>query len=94
MRGLDTVPRIEVALTREHRTPLPRAGERAAQRGAVEAIRALTETILPEPDGDKLKITVKDDLPGMLSAARDRKRSPETGDLSLQVVMVAGLATG
>ena len=43
-----------------------------------------------EPDGERLKITLKGDLAGMLSAARDSKRSPDTGDLSLQVVMVAG----
>ena len=61
-----------------------------SRTGAVEAIRALIETILLEPDGDQLKITLKGDLAGMLSAARDSMRSPETGDLSLQVVMVAG----
>jgi hypothetical protein len=35
----------------------------------VEAIRALVETILLEPDGDQLKITRKGDLAGMLTAA-------------------------
>jgi len=39
---------------------------------------ALIETILPEPDGDELKITLSGDLAGTLSAARDSKRSPET----------------
>ena len=57
---------------------------------AVEAIRALIEAILLEPDGDQLKITLKGDLAGMLSAARDSKRSPETGDLLLQMKLVAG----
>jgi len=52
--------------------------------GAVKAIRALIETILLEPDGDQLKITVKGDLAGMLSAARDSKRSPDTGDLMVK----------
>ena len=51
--------------------------------GAVQAIRALVEAIVLEPDGDKLKITLKGDLAGMLSAARDSKRSPDTGDLLL-----------
>ena len=37
----------------------------------MEAIRALIEAIVLEPDGDKLKITLKGDLAGMLSAARD-----------------------
>jgi hypothetical protein len=58
--------------------------------GAVEAIRALIETIVLEPDGDQLKITLKGDLAGMLRAARDSKRSPETGDLLLQIQLVAG----
>ena len=35
-------------------------------------------------DGDELKITLKGDLAGMLSAARDKKRSPDTGDLMVQ----------
>jgi DNA invertase Pin-like site-specific DNA recombinase len=45
-----------------------------SRTGAVEAIRGLVETILFEPDGDQLKITLKGDLAGMLSAARDSKR--------------------
>jgi hypothetical protein len=61
-----------------------------SRTGAVEAIRALIETILLQPDGDKLKITLKGDLAGMLSAAKDSKRSPDTGDLMLQVKLVAG----
>jgi site-specific DNA recombinase len=61
-----------------------------SRTGATEAIRALTETILLEPDGDKLKITRKGDVAGMLSAARDSKRSPDTGDLMVQIKLVAG----
>jgi hypothetical protein len=61
-----------------------------SRAGAVDAIRALIETIVLEPDGDKLKITLKGDLAGMLSAAKDSKRSPETGDLLLQIKLVAG----
>ena len=61
-----------------------------SRTGAVEAIRALIETVLLEPDGDQLKITLKGDLAGMLSAARDSKRSPETGDLMVQIKLVAG----
>jgi hypothetical protein len=41
-------------------------------------------------DGDQLKIMLKGDLAGMLSAARDSKRSPDTGDLLLQIKLVAG----
>ena len=61
-----------------------------SRTGAREAIRALIEAILLEPDGDQLKITLKGDLAGMLSAARDSKRSPETGDLLVQIKVVAG----
>ena len=55
-----------------------------SRTNAMDAIRALIETILLEPDGDELKITLKGDLAGMLSAARDSKRSPDTGDLMVQ----------
>ena len=58
--------------------------------GATNAIRELIEAILLEPDGDQLKITLKGDLAGMLSAARDTKRSPDTGDLMVQIKLVAG----
>ena len=44
-----------------------------SRTGAVEAIRALIAAIVLEPDGDRLKITLKGDLAGMLSAARDRR---------------------
>jgi site-specific DNA recombinase len=57
---------------------------------AGDAIRTLIDTILLEPDGNQLKITLKGNLAGMLAAARDGKRSPEAGDLLLQVQMVAG----
>jgi site-specific DNA recombinase len=61
-----------------------------SRAGAAEAIRALVEAIVLEPDGERLKITLKGDLAAMLGAPQNAKRSPETGDLSLQVVMVAG----
>ena len=58
--------------------------------GATTAIRGLIDNILLEPDGDQLKITLKGDLAGMLSAAKDCRRSPDTGDLFVQIQMVAG----
>jgi site-specific DNA recombinase len=58
--------------------------------GTTDAIRGLIEAILLEPDGEQLKITLKGDLAGMLSAAKDSKRSPDTGDLLVQIQMVAG----
>ena len=61
-----------------------------SRTSAVDAIRALIEAIVLEPDGDQLKITLKGDLAGMLGAARDSKRSPETGDLLVQIKLVAG----
>jgi site-specific DNA recombinase len=61
-----------------------------SRTGAVDAIRALIEAIVLEPDGDQLKITLKGDLAGMLSASRDSKRSPDTGDLMVQIKLVAG----
>ena len=61
-----------------------------SRTGAADAIRALVEAIVLEPDGDRLNITLKGDLAGMLSAARDSKRSPDTGDLLVQVKLVAG----
>jgi hypothetical protein len=61
-----------------------------SRTGAADAIRALVEAIVLELDGERLKITLKGDLAGMLSAARDTKRSPETGDLMVQIKLVAG----
>ncbi len=42
------------------------------------------------PDEGELQIELRGNLAAMLGAAQNAKRSPETGDLSLQVVMVAG----
>ena len=61
-----------------------------SRTGAVDAIGALIETILLEPEGGDLKITMKGDLAGMLSAPRDSKRSPDTGDLLLQIKLGCG----
>ena len=61
-----------------------------SRTSAVDAIRALIETIVLEPDGERLNITLKGDLAGLLGAARDSKRSPDTGDLLVQIKLVAG----
>jgi hypothetical protein len=61
-----------------------------SRTGAADAIRALVEAIVLEPDGERLNITLKGDLAGMLSAARDSERSPDTGDLMVQIKLVAG----
>ena len=41
-------------------------------------------------DQGELQIKLRGNLAAMLGAAQNAKRSPETGDLSLQVQMVAG----
>jgi len=64
--------------------------QHVSRAGAADAIRGLIEAILLEPDDGRLKITLKGDLTGMLSAARDSKRSPDTGDLLVQIKLVAG----
>jgi hypothetical protein len=67
-------------------------------RGLIDAIvltpsqgeppsRADEDSRFGEP---RLQIKLKGNLAAMLGAAQNAKRSPETGDLSLQVVMVAG----
>jgi hypothetical protein len=76
---------------RENVSSLCHALEHEESRAsAADAIRGLIEAILLEPDCERLKITLKGDLAGMLSAARDSKRSLETGDLLLQMKLVAG----
>jgi hypothetical protein len=42
------------------------------------------------PDQGELRIELKGNLAAMLGATVQSKRSPETGDLLLQVSMVAG----
>jgi site-specific DNA recombinase len=61
-----------------------------SRTGAADAIRSLVEAIVLEPDGERLNITLRGDLAGMLSAARDSKRSPDSGDLLVQIKLVAG----
>ena len=50
----------------------------------------LIDAITLIPEGDVLRIELRGDLAAMLGATVQSKRSPETGDLSLQAVMVAG----
>jgi len=46
--------------------------------------------LTPNACGDALQIELKGNLAAMLGATVQSKRSPETGDLSLQVSLVAG----
>lgn len=57
---------------------------------ATEALRGLIDAIILTPSDGELRIELKGNLAAMLSAATKAKRSPVSGDLSLQVEMVAG----
>ena len=57
---------------------------------ATEALRGLIDAIVLTPDQGELRIELKGNLAAMLGATVQSERSPETGDLSLQVSMVAG----
>ena len=78
-------------LYRQKVTALAQALQRSETRTeATEALRGLIDAIVLTPDQGELRIELKGNLAAMLSATTNAKRSPETGDLSLQVVMVAG----
>jgi site-specific DNA recombinase len=69
----------------------PQAPEHPETRTeASEALRAVIDAIVLTPSQGELQIELKGNLAAMLGAAQNAKRSPETGDLLLQVVMVAG----
>ncbi len=78
-------------LYRQKVTDLAQALEHPDTRTeAAEAIRGLLDAIMLVPTEGELRIELKGNLAAMLSAAENAKRSPETGDLLLQVAMVAG----
>src|SRR5262245_37111378 len=78
-------------LYRQKVTTLAQALEQPETRTeATEALRGLVDAIILTPADSELRIELKGNLAAMLSAATNAKRSPETGDLSLQVEMVAG----
>lgn len=93
-------------LYRQKVTALAQALEHPETRiEASEALRGLIDAIVLTPDQSqpashagedtrsgepRLRIELKGNLAAMLGAATNAKRSPETGDLSLQVEMVAG----
>jgi site-specific DNA recombinase len=96
MSGLYRQKVIALAEALEH--PETRTEASEALRGLIDAIvltpdqgeppsRAGENSRFGEP---RLQIELKGNLAAMLGAAQNAKRSPETGDLSLQVVMVAG----
>ena len=78
-------------LYRQNVTTLAQALEHPETRTeASEALRAVIDAIVLTPSQGELQIELKGNLAAMLGAAQNAKRSPETGDLSLQVSMVAG----
>ena len=78
-------------LYRQKVTTLAQALEHPETRTeASDALRGLIDAIVLTPDEGALRIELRGNLAAMLSAAVHAKRSPETGDLSLQVEMVAG----
>jgi hypothetical protein len=78
-------------LYRQKVTTLAHALEAAETRTeAREALRGLIDVITITPEQGVLRIELKGNLAAMLGATVQSKRSPETGDLSLQVSMVAG----
>ena len=78
-------------LYRQKVTTLAQALERPETRTeATEALRGLIDAIVLTPAEDGLRIELKGNLAAMLGATVQSKRSPETGDLLLQVSMVAG----
>ena len=78
-------------LYRQKVTALAEALEHPETRTeASEALRGLIDAVVLTPNQGELRIELKGNLAAMLGATVQTKRSPETGDLSLQVVMVAG----
>jgi hypothetical protein len=78
-------------LYRQKVTTLAHALEAAETRTeAREALRGLIDAITLTPETGTLRIELRGNLAAMLGATVQSKRSPETGDLSLQVSMVAG----
>jgi site-specific DNA recombinase len=65
-------------------------GDQERRTEAADALRSLIDEIVLTPDGGTLQIELKGNLAAMLGAAQKARRSPETGDLLLQVSLVAG----
>ena len=57
---------------------------------ASETLRGLIDSIVLTPEKGQLRIELRGNLAAMLTAAQTAKRSPETGDLSMPVQLVAG----
>jgi site-specific DNA recombinase len=87
-------PLLHPEMAEVYRQKVTRLAQALEQPGtrveATQALRGLIDAIILLPTDGELRIELKGNLAAMLSAATNAKRSPETGDLSLQVEMVAG----
>lgn len=61
-----------------------------ARLEASETLRGLIDSIVLSPDGGQLRIELRGNLAAMLTAAQQKKRSPDAGDLLMPVQLVAG----
>jgi site-specific DNA recombinase len=75
---------------RQKVTALARALEHPERTEASEALRGLIDAIVLTPNQGELQIELKGNLAAMLGAAQNAKRSPDTGDLMVQIELVAG----
>jgi hypothetical protein len=57
---------------------------------ASDTLRELIDSIVLTPEKGQLRIELRGNLAAMLTVAQQTKRSPEIGDLSMPVQMVAG----
>jgi hypothetical protein len=57
---------------------------------ASETLRGLIDSIVLSPEGGQLRIELRGNLAAMLTAAPQKRRSPDTGDLLMPVQLVAG----
>jgi site-specific DNA recombinase len=53
-------------------------------------LRGLIEAIVLTPEKGQLRIELRGNLAAMLAATQQTKRSPDTGDLLVQIKLVAG----
>ena len=57
---------------------------------AADRLRGLIDSIVLTPEAGQLRIELRGNLAAMLTVAQQTKRSPETGDLSMPIQLVAG----
>ena len=56
----------------------------------MNGLRGLIDAMVLTPDQDELQIELRGNLAAMLGAAQNAKSSPDTGDLMVQIKLVAG----